>query len=91
MGLEAIGPKPNTSKPAHLVVEKKLKLNQGGIGHENQALQHGTDHRDPERSRGRHAGQGALPQVRRQRCDDIQLEIEVCRHERQRGTASQGA
>jgi len=35
----------------HLVVEKMIKINQGGYTHENQALQYRTDYQHPERSR----------------------------------------
>jgi putative transposase len=34
------------------------KLKQGGQAHENEALQHRTDHRHPEGSRSQTAGQG---------------------------------
>jgi len=64
----------------HLVVEKMIKINQGGYTHENQALQYRTDHQYPERSRFGYARQGSLPQTRCQRCDDLQLEIEIRQH-----------
>jgi len=68
-----------------------LKINQGGYTHENQALQHRTDHQHPERRRSRHAGQGPLPEVWYQRCDDLQLEIEVRQSVGQRGPTPQGS
>ena len=64
----------------HLVVEKMIKINQGGYTHENKALQYRTDHQHPERSRFGYARQGSLPQTRCQRCDDLQLEIEIRQH-----------
>ena len=57
--LQDIGREP--VKRDHLVVEKMIKIKQGGYTHENQALQYRTDHQHLEGSRCRHACQGSLP------------------------------
>ena len=46
--MEFFGREPE--KRDHLVVEKMIKINQGGYTHENQALQHRTDYQHLEGS-----------------------------------------
>jgi len=53
-----------------------IKFNHSGYTYENQALQHGTYHQHPVRSRGWHADQGTLPQVRRHRGATTKKELE---------------
>ena len=63
----------------------------GGDGHETEQVSRGTDHRHPQRAPGGVASRRALPQVRGQRRDVLQVAVQVRRHGGIRRQEAEGA
>ncbi len=63
----------------------------GGDGHETEQVSRGTDHRHPQRAPGGVASRRALPQVRGQRRDVLEVAVQVRRHGGIRRQEAEGA